>query len=232
MQVVQVWSIRSTRPLRVMPPKLTGKALLERWRTFIEEHKSAPTESGGAGLALARCTREKLAAGQLSKYEIAELNRLKGEACRSSSTNSGDAHPAVAPGVGAEHGAAAPHWSSGGAHPADISDCGCDCGDFTADQVIYEDEANRGEVLCCSCTCCGPVRCDENGNANRQCTVRLHPIALAMTAISRGIPLQEDVALTVPVLCGDCRDHEHTVRLRATVKIMQAKRRRERGDVD
>ena len=108
MHVVQVW-ISATffiRPLRVMPPKLTGKALLERWRTFIAEHKTAPVESGGAGHALAAFTRQKLAAGHLSRSEIAELNRLKGEASRASSTNSGDAHPAVAPGVGAEHGAA------------------------------------------------------------------------------------------------------------------------------
>ena len=89
-----------------MPPKLTGKALLERWKTFIEEHKSAPTETDGAGHALARCTRDKLAAGHLSRSEIAELNRLKGEVTRASSTNSGDAHPAVASAVGAKPGAA------------------------------------------------------------------------------------------------------------------------------
>jgi hypothetical protein len=108
------------------------------------------------------------------------------------------------------------------------SDCGCDCGDFTAD---HEDEAYP---LCCSCTCCGPARCDANGNAelHRQCTVRVHPIVQAMSAIERGISLQEDAALRVPVLCGDCSDHEHTVRLRAAVKSMQAKRRRARGEVD
>ena len=106
-----------TWPFRVMPPKLTGKALLERWKTFIEEHKSAPTETGGAGHALARCTRDKLAAGHLSRSEIAELNRLKGEVTRASSTNSGDAHPAVASGVGAKPGAAS-HCDSGDAHPA------------------------------------------------------------------------------------------------------------------
>ena len=89
-----------------MPPKITGKAILERWRTFIAEHKTIPVESGGAGHALAVFTRQKLAAGHFSRSEVAELNRLKGEAARASSTNSGDAHPAVAPGVGAEHGAA------------------------------------------------------------------------------------------------------------------------------
>ena len=68
------------------------------------EHKTAPVESGGAGHALAECTRRKLAAGHLSRSEIAELNRLKGEASRASSTNSDEAHPAAAPGVGAEHG--------------------------------------------------------------------------------------------------------------------------------
>ena len=87
-----------------MPPKLTGKDVLERWRSFIKEHKTAPVESGGAGHALAECTRRKLAAGHLSRSEIAELNRLKGEASRASSTNSDEAHPAAAPGVGAEHG--------------------------------------------------------------------------------------------------------------------------------
>ena len=60
-----------------MPPKITGEVLLERWRTFITEHKTAPTESGGVGHALARLTREKLAAGHLSRSEIAELNALK-----------------------------------------------------------------------------------------------------------------------------------------------------------
>ena len=89
-----------------MPPKITGKAILERWRTFIAEHKTTPVESGGAGHALAVFTRQKLAAGHLSTSEIAELNRLKREASRASRTNSGDAHPAVVPGVGAEHGAA------------------------------------------------------------------------------------------------------------------------------
>jgi hypothetical protein len=89
-----------------MPPKLTGKALLERWRTFISEHKAAPVECGGAGHALAVITRQKLTAGHLSRSEIAELNRLKGDASRASSTNSGDAHPAVASGVGAAPGAA------------------------------------------------------------------------------------------------------------------------------
>jgi hypothetical protein len=89
-----------------MPPKLTGKALLERWRTFISEHKAAPVECGGAGHALAVITRQKLTAGHLSRSEIAELNRLKGDASRASSTNSGDAPPAVASGVGAAPGAA------------------------------------------------------------------------------------------------------------------------------
>ena len=89
-----------------MPPKIIGKAILERWRTFIAEHKTTPVESSGAGHALAVLTRQKLAAGHLSRSEIAELNRLKREASRASSTNSGDAHPAVATGVGAEHGAA------------------------------------------------------------------------------------------------------------------------------
>ena len=89
-----------------MPPNITGKAILERWRTFIAEHKTTPAESDGAGHALAVFTRQKLAAGHLSRSEIAELNRLKREASRASSTNSGDAHLAVAPGVGAEHGAA------------------------------------------------------------------------------------------------------------------------------
>jgi hypothetical protein len=78
-----------------MPPKITGKALLERWRTFIAEHKTAPVESGGAGHALAVLTRQKLAAGHLSKSEIAQLKRLKGEASRASGANSGDAHPAA-----------------------------------------------------------------------------------------------------------------------------------------
>ena len=100
-----------------MPPKLTGKDVLERWRSFIKEHKTAPVESGGAGHALAECTRRKLAAGHLSRSEIAELNRLKGEVTRASSTNSGDAHHAVASGVGAEPGAAS-HCDSGDAHPA------------------------------------------------------------------------------------------------------------------
>ena len=89
----------------VMPPKITGKALLERWRTFIAEHKATPVESGGVGHALAVLTRQKLVAGHLSRSEIAELNRLK-RASRASSTNSGDAHPAVALAVGAEQGAA------------------------------------------------------------------------------------------------------------------------------
>jgi hypothetical protein len=71
-----------------MPPKITGKAILERWRTFIAENKTTPAESGGAGHALAVVTRQKLAAGHLSRSEIAELNRLKREA-------SGDSHPAV-----------------------------------------------------------------------------------------------------------------------------------------
>ena len=89
-----------------MPPKITGKALLERWRTFIAEHKATPVESGGVGHALAMLTRQKLAAGHLSRSEIAELNRLKREASRADSANSGDAHPAVALVVGAEHGGA------------------------------------------------------------------------------------------------------------------------------
>ena len=109
------------------------------------------------------------------------------------------------------------------------SDCGCDCGDCTSD---HEDDP--AYPLRCSCTCCGPVRRDANGNAelHRQCTVRLHVLALAMSAIERGMPLQEDEALRVPVFCGDCRDHEHTLKLRAAVKRMQRKRRRERGEVD
>ena len=104
MHVVQVWiSVAfSISPSRVMPPKITGKALLERWRTFIAEHKATPVESGGVGHALAVLTRQKLAAGHLSRSEIAELNRLKREASRVSSTNSGDAHPAVALAVAAE----------------------------------------------------------------------------------------------------------------------------------
>jgi len=60
-----------------MPPKITGEVLLERWRTFITEHNTAPTESDGVGHALARLTRNKLAAGHLSRSEIAELNALK-----------------------------------------------------------------------------------------------------------------------------------------------------------
>ena len=108
MHVVQVWISAAflIRPSRIMPPKITGNEILERWRTFIAEHKTTPVESGGAGHALAIFTRQKLAAGHLSKSEIAELNRLKREASRASSTNNGDAHPAVAPGVGAEYGAA------------------------------------------------------------------------------------------------------------------------------
>ena len=97
MHVVQV-SISAAfliRPSRVMPPKILGKAILERWRTFIAEHKTAPVESGGAGHALAVLTRQKLAAGHFSRSEIAELNRLKREASRASSTNSGDAHLAA-----------------------------------------------------------------------------------------------------------------------------------------
>ena len=103
MHVVQVWiSVAfSISPSRVMPPKITGKALLERWRTFIAEHKATPVESGAVGHALAVLTRQKLAAGHLSRSEIAELNRLK-RASRASSTNSGDAHPAVAVAVAAE----------------------------------------------------------------------------------------------------------------------------------
>ena len=103
MHVVQVWiSVAfSISPSRVMPPKITGKALLERWRTFIAEHKATPVESGGVGHALAVLTRQKLAAGHLSRSEIAELNRLK-RVSRASSTNSGDAHPAVAVAVAAE----------------------------------------------------------------------------------------------------------------------------------
>jgi len=89
-----------------MPPKITGKVLIERWRTFITEHKTAPAESGGVGHALAAFTRQKLAAGHLSRSEIAELNRLK-NASTEKSSNSGDAHPAVAPDVGTEHGAPA-----------------------------------------------------------------------------------------------------------------------------
>ena len=77
---------------------------MERWKTFITEHKTAPAESGGVGHALAAVTRQKLAAGHLSRSEIAELNRLK-NASRANSSNSGDAHPAVAPDVGTEHGA-------------------------------------------------------------------------------------------------------------------------------
>jgi hypothetical protein len=79
------------KSLRIMPPKITGKALLERWRTFIAEHKTAPVESGGAGHALAVITRQKLADGHLSKSEIAQLKRLKKEASRASGANSGDA---------------------------------------------------------------------------------------------------------------------------------------------
>ena len=108
MHVVQV-SISAAfliRPPWLMCPKITGKARLERWRTFIAEHTTTAIESGGAGHVLAIFTRQKLAAGHLSRSEIAELNRLKREASRASSTNSADAHPAVAPGVGAEHGAA------------------------------------------------------------------------------------------------------------------------------
>jgi len=89
-----------------MAPKLKGKKLLERWRSFITEHKAAPVECGGVGHALAVVTRQKLAAGHLSRSAIAELKRLKGAASRASSTNGGDAHPAVASGVGAEPGAA------------------------------------------------------------------------------------------------------------------------------
>ena len=100
-----------------MPPKLTGKALLERWKASSDEHKSAPTETGGAGHALPRCTRDKLAAGHLSRSEIAELNRLEGEVTRGSSTNSGDSHPAVASGVGAKPGAAS-RCDSGAEQPA------------------------------------------------------------------------------------------------------------------
>ena len=84
-----------------MPPKITGKVLVERWRTFITEHNSDPAESGGVGHALAAFTRQKLAAGHLSRSEIAELNRLK-HALGANSSNSGDAHPAVAPDVGTE----------------------------------------------------------------------------------------------------------------------------------
>ena len=40
-------------------------------------------------------TRQKLADGHLSKSEIAQLKRLKGEASRASGANSGDAHPAA-----------------------------------------------------------------------------------------------------------------------------------------
>ena len=89
-----------------MPPKLTGKVLVERWRAYITEHKTAPVESGGVGHALAALTRQKLAAGHLGKSETAELNRFK-NASKANSSNSGDAHPAVAPDVGTEHGAAA-----------------------------------------------------------------------------------------------------------------------------
>ena len=81
MHVVQV-SISAAfliRPCRVMPPKILGKAILERWRTFIAEHKTTPVESGGAGHALAVLTRQKLAAGHFSRSEIAELNRLQRE---------------------------------------------------------------------------------------------------------------------------------------------------------
>jgi hypothetical protein len=94
--------------------------LLEQWKAFIEEHNSAPTERG-SGHALARCTRQKLAAGHLSVSEITELNRLKGEASRASNTN----HPAVVSGVGTQPGVGSRCHSSveqsGGVHPADIS---------------------------------------------------------------------------------------------------------------
>ena len=79
MHVVQVLISAAflIRPSRVMPPKITGRAILERWRTFIAEHRAIPAERSGAGHALAVLTRQKLAAGHLSKSEIAELNRLK-----------------------------------------------------------------------------------------------------------------------------------------------------------
>ena len=56
---------------------ISGEVLLERWRAFIEKHKKAPTESGGVGHALAALTRNKLAAGHLTKSEITELDGLK-----------------------------------------------------------------------------------------------------------------------------------------------------------
>jgi hypothetical protein len=115
-----------------MPPKITGTLLLERWRTFIFEHKAAPVEYGGAGHALAVATRQKLAAGHLSISEIAELNLLKGEALKASKTNSGDTHPAAVSGVGAQPGAGSSCDSgvqqSGDAHPTGIShDTSLDC---------------------------------------------------------------------------------------------------------
>ena len=109
-----------------MPPKVTGTVLLERWRTFISEHKATPVENGGAGHTLAVATRQKLAAGHLSISEIAELNRLKDEASKASKTNSGDTHPAAVSGVGAQPGAGS-SCDSGAQQSGDAHDTSLDC---------------------------------------------------------------------------------------------------------
>ena len=60
-----------------MAPKLTGAQILEQWRQFISEHGLIPRENGGPGHKLAVLTRQKRAAGHLSREEEREIDRLK-----------------------------------------------------------------------------------------------------------------------------------------------------------
>ena len=60
-----------------MPPKLTGAQILEQWRRFISEHGLIPCENGGPGHKLAMLTRQKRAAGHLSRKEEREIDRLR-----------------------------------------------------------------------------------------------------------------------------------------------------------
>ena len=69
--------LRPTLRSHVMPPTLTGDQILEQWQRVVSEHGLIPREHGGLGHKLAMITRQKRAAGHLSRKVEREIDRLK-----------------------------------------------------------------------------------------------------------------------------------------------------------